>query len=131
MDKYLGYEAVLDLLKQLMPDDQENPNPNYDLILDFTLNKVFNDVSIYTNIPVKKLPKKLKATIISLTMQLVDTYQLLTPEDQQTSNISSLTEGDTSVTFKSLSEIYSELQSANTITSNYVNVLNSFRRIQL
>ncbi|MGQ5708822.1 hypothetical protein [Lactobacillus sp. PSON] len=127
--KYSNYENVLSSVKLLMPN--VNENPNYDEIIDFTLTKVITDVSIYTNIPIEELPEELEPTFVSLAIQVLNTYELLVPYGQKTSNVGSLTEGDTSVTFRTPSEAYVALQNANTITDNYVNLLNYFRRVQL
>ncbi|KRM37006.1 hypothetical protein FC39_GL000458 [Lactobacillus hamsteri DSM 5661 = JCM 6256] len=121
-----------DLLKELtelvaMPDGDDEDH--YTKVLKYVLSKAIQDVANYTNIPVDELPEELDYTIVSLTIQVIDTHGWLTPDNDQTGNVQSLSEGDTSVTFKSVTSIYSELQSVNFITDNYTNILNNFRRL--
>lgn len=127
MDKYPRFEEVKKHLADFLPNT--DIAPNYDSVLEFTLEKVISDVSIYTNIPILELPEELEPTILGLTVQTIDTHQWLVPKDQQVENIQSLSEGDTSVSFRSPSDIYSALQAINTITDNYVLLLNNFRRL--
>lgn len=127
MDKYPRFEEVKKHLADFLPNTDNAPN--YDSVLEFTLEKVISDVSIYTNIPILELPEELEPTILRLAVQTIDTHQWLVPKDQQVGNIQSLSEGDTSVSFRSPSDIYSALQAINTITDNYVLLLNNFRRL--
>ena len=125
MDKYPRFEEVKKHLADFLPNTDNAPN--YDS--EFTLEKVISDDSIYTNIPILELPEELEPTILGLAVQTIDTHQWLVPKDQQVGNIQSLSEGDTSVSFRSPSDIYSALQAINTITDNYVLLLNNFRRL--
>lgn len=127
MDKYPRFEEVKKHLADFLPNTDNAPN--YDSVLEFTLEKVISDVSIYTNIPILELPEELEPTILGLAVQTIDTHQWLVPRDQQVENIQSLSEGDTSVSFRSPSDIYSALQAIDTITDNYVLLLNNFRRL--
>ena len=127
MDKYPRFHGRRKGLADLLPNTDDMPN--YDSVLEFTLDKVISDISIYTNIPILELPEALEPTILGLAVQTIDTHQWLVPKDQQVGNIQSLSEGDTSVSFRSPSDIYSALQATNTITDNYVMLLNNFRRL--
>lgn len=127
MDKYPRFEEVKKHLADFLPNTDNMPN--YDSVLEFTLEKVISDVSIYTNIPILEIPEALEPTILGLAVQTIDTHQWLVPKDQQIGNVQSLSEGDTSVSFRSPSDIYSALQATNTITDNYVLLLNNFRRL--
>ena len=127
MDKYPRFDEIK---KKLMDFLSNTDNmPNYDSILEFTLDKVISDISIYTNIPILELPEELEPTMLGLAVQTIDTHQWLVPKDQQVGNVQSLSEGDTSVSFRSPSDIYSALQAINTIADNYVLLLNNFRRL--
>lgn len=128
----LVHKRYDDLLKELtelvaMPDGDDEDH--YTKVLKYSLSKVIQDVANYTNIPVDELPEELDYTIVSLVIQVINTHGWLTPDDDQTGNVQSLSEGDTSVTFKSVASIYSELQSVNSITDNYTDILNNFRRL--
>lgn len=128
MDKHPRYNDLLVKLKQLLPNSDENPN--YEFVTDYALTKTINDVSNYCHVSVEKLPEELDMTIIGMVVQVINTHQWLVPADQQSGNVSSLSEGDASVSFRSPAEVYQQLQSLNTVTDNYVSILNSFRRIQ-
>ena len=69
-------------------------------------------------------------TIISMCVQVIDTHELLTPVDDRNDGVTSLSEGDVSVSFKTPADVYSTLQAVNSITDNFVAQLNQFRRVQ-
>ena len=127
MDKYPRFDEIKKKLMEFLPNTDNMPN--YDSILEFTLDKVISDISIYTNIPILELTEELEPTMLGLAVQTIDTHQWLVPKDQQVGNVQSLSEGDTSVSFRSPSDIYSALQAINTIADNYVLLLNNFRRL--
>ena len=120
-------EQIISRVKDVLPN--ENDNPNYDKVIEFAVDKTIADTDNYTNIPKDELPDELEMTIAGMSMQLIMTHEWLTPEDDQTGNVQSLSEGDTSVSFKSASEVYQDLANVNAISDNYVTVLNNFRRL--
>lgn len=120
MDK----EHIVDQVKLLIPN---NNNPDYDKIIDFTVDKIMNDIANYCNIPIDELPNELSAVAVSMAVQAIKVNGVL--DSESTANIQSLSEGDVSVTFKPVSDIYVALQGLNPITDNYTNILNNFRRL--
>lgn len=121
MDK----EHIVDQVKLLIPNNNENPD--YDKIIDFTVDKIMNDIANYCNIPIDELPKELSTVVVNMAIQAIKVNGFL--DDENAANIQSLNEGDTSVTFKPVSDIYVALQGLNPITDNYTNILNNFRRL--
>ena len=121
MDK----EHIVNQVKLLIPNSNENPD--YDKIIDFTVDKIMNDIANYCNIPIDELPNELSAVVVSMTVQAIKVNGVL--DSESAANIQSLNEGDVSVTFKPVSDIYLALQGLNPITDNYTNILNSFRRL--
>ena len=121
MDK----EHIVDQVKLLIPN--KNENPNYDKIIDFTVDKIMNDIANYCNIPIDELPKELSTVVVNMAVQAIKVNGFL--DGESATNIQSLNEGDTSVTFKPVSDIYLALQGLNPITDNYTNILNNFRRL--
>lgn len=121
MDK----EHIVNQVKLLIPNSNENPD--YDKIIDFTVDKIMNDIANYCNIPIDELPNELSAVAVSMAVQAIKVNGVL--DSESTANIQSLNEGDTSVTFKPVSDIYVALQGLNPITDNYTNILNNFRRL--
>ena len=121
MDK----EHIVNQVKLLIPNN--NKNPDYDKIIDFTVDKITNDIANYCNIPIDELPNELSAVAVSMAVQAIKVNGFL--DSENTANIQSLNEGDTSVTFKPVSDIYVALQGLNPITDNYTSILNNFRRL--
>lgn len=121
MDK----ERIVSQVKLLIPNNDENPN--YDEIIDFTIDKIMNDIANYCNIPIDELPNELSTVVVSMAVQAIKVNDFL--DSDSAANIQSLNEGDTSVTFKPVSDIYVALQGLNPITDNYTSILNNFRRL--
>lgn len=128
MEKHPRIENITQTLKSLIPNNNELDY--YDSTVDFVISKVIDDVTSYTHIPVLELPEELDRTIVSICMQLINSHQFLTPIEDKNDDVQSLSEGDTSVTFKSPSAIYVELQTINPLSDNYLNILNSYRRVK-
>lgn len=121
MDK----EHIINQVKLLVPNSNENPD--YDKIIDFTVDKIMNDIANYCNIPIDELPNELSTVVVNMTVQAIKVNGFL--DGESAANIQSLNEGDTSVTFKPVSDIYVALQGLNPITDNYTSILNNFRRL--
>ena len=121
MDK----EYIVNQVKLLIPNSNENPD--YDKIIDFTVEKIMNDIANYCNIPIDELPNELSTVAVSMAVQAIKVNGIL--DSENTANIQSLNEGDVSVTFKPVSDIYVALQGLNPITDNYTGILNNFRRL--
>ena len=121
MDK----EHIVNQVKLLIPNN--NKNPDYDKIIDFTVDKIMNDIANYCNISIDELPNELSAVAVSMAVQAIKVNGVL--DSESTANIQSLNEGDVSVTFKPVSDIYVALQGLNPITDNYTSILNNFRRL--
>ncbi|CDI60763.1 hypothetical protein [Lactobacillus helveticus] len=121
MDK----EYIVNQVKLLIPNSNENPD--YDKIIDFTVDKIMNDIANYCNIPIDELPNELSTVAVSMAVQAIKVNGFL--DSENTANIQSLNEGDVSVTFKPVSDIYVALQGLNPITDNYTSILNNFRRL--
>ena len=121
MDK----EYIANQIKLLVSNSNENPD--YDKIIDFTVDKIMNDIANYCNIPIDELPNELSTVVVSMVVQAIKVNGVL--DSENTANIQSLNEGDVSVTFKPVSDIYVALQGLNPITDNYTNILNNFRRL--
>ena len=121
MDK----EYIVNQVKLLIPNSNENPD--YDKIIDFTVDKIMNDIANYCNIPIDELPNELSTVVVNMAVQAIKVNGFL--DGESAANIQSLNEGDVSVTFKPVSDIYMALQGLNPITDNYTNILNNFRRL--
>ena len=122
------FDKLLEKVQQLLPKREDDTDGRYKTITVYALNKVIQDVANFCNIPVDELPEELDYTLVAMTVQVIKTHGWLDPEND-ISNVQSLSEGDTSVTFKSVTSIFSELQAVNPITDNYTNILYNFRRL--
>lgn len=120
-------DNVIAKLAILVPD---NGDKNYSSVIDFVVDKVVSDISNYIHISIDSIPEELDMTIISMCVQVIDTHELLMPIEDRNDGVASLSEGDISVSFKTPAEVYSTLQSVNSITDNFIAQLNSFRRVQ-
>lgn len=121
----MNKEHIVNQVKLLIPNSNENPD--YDKIIDFTVDKIMNDIANYCNIPIDELPNELSTVVVSMVVQAIKVNGVL--DGESAANIQSLNEGDTSVTFKPMSDIYLALQGLNPITDNYTSILNNFRRL--
>lgn len=122
------FDDLLEQVQQLLPKRENDTDGRYKTITVYALNKTIQDVANFCNIPVDELPEELDYTLVAMTVQVIKTHGWLDPENDS-SNVQSLNEGDTSVTFKSITSIFSELQAVNPITDNYTNILYNFRRL--
>lgn len=122
------FDDLLEQVQQLLPKRENDTDGRYKTITVYALNKTIQDVANFCNIPIDELPEELDYTLVAMTVQVIKTHGWLDPENDS-SNVQSLSEGDTSVTFKSITSIFSELQAVNPITDNYTNILYNFRRL--
>lgn len=128
MLKHERFDELLEKVQQLLPKRENDTDGRYKTITVYALNKTIQDVANFCNIPIDELPEELDYTLVAMTVQVIKTHGWLDPENDN-SNVQSLNEGDTSVTFKSITSIFSELQAVNPITDNYTNILYNFRRL--
>lgn len=128
MLKHERFDELLEKVQQLLPKCENDTDGRYKTITVYALNKTIQDVANFCNIPIDELPEELDYTLVAMTVQVIKTHGWLDPENDS-SNVQSLNEGDTSVTFKSITSIFSELQAVNPITDNYTNILYNFRRL--
>lgn len=128
MLKHERFDELLEKVQQLLPKRENDTDGRYKTITVYALNKTIQDVANFCNIPIDELPEELDYTLVAMTVQVIKTHGWLDPENDS-SNVQSLSEGDTSVTFKSITSIFSELQAVNPITDNYTNILYNFRRL--
>lgn len=101
----------------------------YKSIVGFVTESVVTDVSNYTHIPIGDLPKALDQVIIMISVQTIDVHKYLSPKSLAEAEVKTLSEGDTSITYNSVSQVYANLAQINTVTGNYTQKLNTFRRL--
>ena len=123
-DKHPRRDQLIEQVKAIMPGANSD---NKKAIVEWSVDKVCDNVSIYTNLAMADLPESLDSSIVGMCVQDIGSHGWL---DDDPSRVQSVTEGDVSVTFKSLAELYAEIQSSSPITDNYLVLLNTFRVLQ-
>jgi hypothetical protein len=109
------------------PDDQDSAQ--YNAVMDLILDKVINDVCNYTHILINELPPELDLVLIGMMGTVINEHALLAPLASNDKTMASVSEGDTSITFRDPSAVISTLASVDTVNNNYRAQLNSFRRV--
>lgn len=132
MDNQARLEQLITNLKILNPAKLTSADylASYDTALLFALNKSIDDCLLYTNIDsIDDLPELLDRTIVSMASDLINANQLTTPiTDRVNDNVQSISEGDTSVSFKTPAEIASIVDSSHSLAKDYRSKLNHYRR---
>jgi hypothetical protein len=109
----------LEKLKKLLGIPLDNDSK--DFLLEFTLEDVEQIIKDYCNI--KEVPKELNNTVLRMAVDLYRNENL-GEEDIPLGSVSSITEGDTSVSFRSANAEFKD-----TLTKNYKVQLNRYRKL--
>lgn len=123
-------DGLLAKVMQLSPKADGQDIADYTAITEFALDKVIDDVANYTHIPQDELPGELDTTIVSMTLNAIAEHGLLGAVSSDSGPVSSISEGDASMSFVSPLDAYKTLASGTTLTSNYLAALNAFRVVK-
>lgn len=123
-------DDILSKLRIIIPKTDEAPN--YDAIMDYTVDKVLSDISNYTNIAVDELPDSILFIAVGMSNDLIRTTGLLDQNDSTlgTLGVSSITEGDESITFRSIGDDIAKIQASTPISKDYRLQLNAYRKLR-
>lgn len=124
-DEHPRRAELLAQLKAILPEASKEDKQ---AVVGWCIDRASDAVAIYTNIPMQELPEALDSSIVGMAMQLLATHGWLGDGND---GVQSISEGDVSVSFKSTAEIFSEIQTANPITENYLLLLNQYRVMRL
>lgn len=127
--KFFRKTEVLARAKIFYPKSDSQDQAQYDAVMDLILDKVINDVCNYTHIPITELPPELDLVLIGMMGTVINERALLAPIGTNGKAMASVSEGDTSITFRDPSAVISTLASVDTVNNNYRAQLNSFRRV--
>lgn len=127
--KFFRKTEVLVRAKIFYPKPDSQDQAQYDAVMDLILDKVINDVCNYTHIPITELPPDLDLVLIGMMGTVINERALLAPIGTNGKAMASVSEGDTSITFRDPSAVISTLASVDTVNNNYRAQLNSFRRV--
>lgn len=120
-------EDILSKLRIIIPKTDEAPN--YDAIMDYTVDKVLNDIANYTNIAVNELPESIIFIAVGMSNDLIRTTGLLDQGDSSL-GVSSITEGDESISFRSIGDDIAKIQASAPISKDYRLQLNAYRKLR-
>jgi hypothetical protein len=133
------FDILLATLKVLQPkhvDGDTTYDTKYASILDLFLNKTIDDVSAFLNTDVDDLPVQTDTTICLMTSDFISSFGLIDTDEEKASNdtansISSLTEGDTSVSYRDTNKAstISQALASNVITGDYRGTLMHYRKL--
>lgn len=127
--KFFRKDEVLTRSKVFYPKPDGQDQAQYNAVMDLILDKVINDVCNYTHIPITELPPELDLVLIGMMGTVINERTLLAPIGTNGKEMASVSEGDTSITFRDPSAVISTLASVDTVNNNYRAQLNSFRRV--
>lgn len=127
--KFFRKDEVLTRSKVFYPKPDSQDQDQYDAVMDLILDKVISDVCNYTHIPINELPPELDLVLIGMMGAIINERALLAPIASNDKATVSVSEGDTSITFRDPSAVISTLASVNTVNNDYRAQLNSFRRV--
>lgn len=127
--KFFRKTEVLARAKVFYPKPDDQDLAQYNAVMDLILDKVINDVCNYTHIPITELPPELDLVLIGMMGTIINERALLAPIGTNGKAMASVSEGDTSITFRDPSAVISTLASVDTVNNNYRAQLNSFRRV--
>ncbi|WP_127849717.1 hypothetical protein [Lacticaseibacillus hulanensis] len=123
--------GLLAKVRQLSPKPDDQDAEEYQAITEFALDKTIDDVANYCHIAIADLPAELDTTIVAMTLNAITEMGLLQEVSAgEDGPVTSLSEGDTSVSFLSPTDAYKTLAAGSTITTDYKGKLNSFRVVQ-
>ncbi|MCI3860144.1 hypothetical protein MQC79_03475 [Lactococcus garvieae] len=133
MDEKEYKEKLREQLKLLQspkkPDDTEYMK-HYDMVLDFVIDKVLNDVSLYTHIPIEEFPDSIFQTIVMLASNFIDSFGLINDDETNANqDIKEISEGDTKVVYADKRLRLQQSLASSSINGNFTALLNSVRRL--
>ncbi|NEX52802.1 hypothetical protein [Lactococcus lactis] len=103
----------------------------YDGVIDFVLDKVINDVRLYTHIPEdENLPASINQTIVMLASNLINSFGLINDDEANADDeVKEISEGDTRVVYSDRASRLQMALSTSSISGDFRGILNSVRRL--
>ncbi|MCW0953194.1 hypothetical protein OIT44_03785 [Weissella ceti] len=124
-------DELLNKLKVLQPITDNVDEPIYNMFMDVALDKIINDVSAFTNTPVEELPSQLdSAMMLKLSAWITDTGVFKSTDDRNSGAVTSITEGDTSISYGSPQVAMSALGGMSFLDDDFRIQLIRYRRLR-
>lgn len=120
----------LEFLQEPQKPDDDAYMKHYEMVLDFVIDKVLNDVSLYTHIPIEEFPDSIFQTIVMLASNFIDSFGLINDEETNANqDIKEISEGDTKVVYADKRLRLQQSLASSSISGNFTALLNSVRRL--
>lgn len=126
------HDRLLTQLKTWAPKPTELDGDLYDALVDAALARTLDATLNFLNYEDgEDLPPRLESLVVAMCTQLIKTNNVLQVGHDEDGGkvVSSLTEGDTSISFVDPSAAYAAIQAANPITIDYLGELYNFRKL--
>lgn len=120
----------LEFLQGAQKPDDDAYMKHYEMVLDFVIDKVLNDVSLYTHIPIEEFPDSIFQTIVMLASNFIDSFGLINDEEANANqDIKEISEGDTRVVYADKRFRLQQSLASSSISGNFKHNLNTVRRL--
>ncbi|MCT1195262.1 hypothetical protein EFL90_11545 [Lactococcus lactis] len=121
----------LKLMQPPLQTDKVGYMERYDGVIDFVLDKVINDVRLYTHIPEdENLPASINQTIVMLASNLINSFGLINDDEANADDeVKEISEGDTRVVYSDRASPLQMALSTSSISGDFRGILNSVRRL--
>lgn len=111
--------------------DDGQTDDQYKLILDMLIKKLLTDVSAYLNVITEDIPEQLYPDILMVITSWIQDNKILLPDEERNSGpVSSITEGDTSVSYAVSQTAVSKISGADFLSvSGFKQTLRRYRKV--
>lgn len=118
-------------IKKLQPKPDGVEQAVYDLLIKTAIDKIINDVVVFTNVAAEKLPPELDTTILlKLSGWFTDAGVFMSAEERHAGAVTSVKEGDTQVNYGNPQNALQTLGSVSFIDNDFKALLSRYRRIR-
>ena len=125
-------DKMLIQVKLWLPNNGQLDEELYTQLLKAALDRTIDSTLNFLNFHCDDVvPRRLESLIVAMCVQMIKSNNLLNVSDDNGGGgvVSSLTEGDTSISFVNPSEAYAAIQTANPVTSNFLAELYNYRKL--
>lgn len=125
-------DKMLIQVKLWLPNNGQLDEELYTKLLKAALDRTIDSTLNFLNFHCDDVvPRRLESLIVAMCVQMIKSNNLLNVSDDNGGGgvVSSLTEGDTSISFVNPSEAYAAIQTANPVTSNFLAELYNYRKL--
>lgn len=124
-------ERLLDQVKIFLPQPEQLDETVYNTLVGAALDRTIDSTLNFLNYVCEPLPNRLESLVVAMCVQMVKSNGFLNVGQDNAAGgaVTALTEGDTSISFASPSQVYAAIQTSNPVTSDYVGELYNFRKL--